>query len=141
MTTKHYIIEQMKKRETIQVRIDPEQKQQLFRQAQQMGVSPSELIRRLIRIASQEDTKRIAELEGGERDLRRIVIHILKCLQTMSRKQAWKDARVPFQNSLLPQILDQELYLQWARIDRLDQYYQEREELFGTKLAPGKRKR
>lgn len=131
----------MKKRETIQIRIDTEQKQQLFRQAQQMGVSPSELIRRLIRIASEEDTKRIAELEGGERDLRRIVIHILKCLQTMSRKQAWKDARAFFQNSLLPEILDQELYLQWARIDRLDQYYKEREELFGTRSMSTQRKR
>jgi hypothetical protein len=45
--------------------------------------------------------------------------------------------------SLLLQILDQELYLQNAKIDRLDQYYKERDELFeiqGSK-SPAQRKR
>jgi predicted transcriptional regulator len=121
-----------KKRETIQIRIDTDLKEQLVHQAAQMGVSPSEFIRRLIRMAIEDDTKRITELQEGERDLRKIAIHILKCLQMMSRKQTWKDARSAIQKSLLPQILDQELYLQYAKIDRLDQYYKERDELFVT---------
>ena len=121
-----------KKRETIQIRIDTELKEQLVHQAEQMGVSPSEFIRRLIKMAGEDDMKRINELREGERDLRKIMIHILKCLQMMSRKHIWKDARSVIPESLLPQILDQELYLQNAKIDRLDQYYKERDELFET---------
>jgi predicted transcriptional regulator len=121
-----------KKRETIQIRIDTDLKEQLVHQAAQMGVSPSEFIRRLIKMAGEDETKRVNELQEGERDLRKIVIHILECLQTMSQKHTWKDARSVIQESLLPQILDQELYLQYAKIDRLDQYYKERDELFGT---------
>jgi len=128
-----------KKRETIQIRIDTDLKEQLVRQAVQMGVSPSEFIRRLIRMASEDDTKRINELREGERDLRKIMIHILKCFQIMSQKQTWKDARSVIQESLLPQILDQELYLQYAKTDSRDEYFKEREELFsipGAKRSP-----
>jgi hypothetical protein len=132
-----------KKRETIQIRIDTDLKEQLVRQAAQVGVSPSEFIRRLIKMASEDDTKRITELQEGERDLRKIAIHILKCLQMMSQKQTWKEARSIIQESLLPQILEQELYLQYAKIDKLDQYYKERKELFAPPGAkrPPQRKR
>lgn len=111
-----------KKRDTIQIRIDTEQKEQLFHQAEQMGISPSELIRRLIKMAVHDGTKRITKLEEGERDLRMTVIDILKCLQTMSLKDTWREARPIFENGFLPKILDQELYLQYAKIDRLDLY-------------------
>jgi hypothetical protein len=121
-----------KKRETIQICIDTDLKEQLVRQAAQMGVSPSEFIRRLIRRASEDDTKRITQLRAGEHDLRKIMIHILKCFQIMSRKQPWKDARSVIQESLLPQILDQELYLQYAKTDSRTKYLKEREELFST---------
>lgn len=132
-----------KKRETIQIRIDADLKEQLIHQAGQLGVSPSEFIRRLIKMAGEDDTKRISELQEGERDLRKIVIHILECFQMMSRKQTWKDARSVIQESLLPQILEQELYLQYAKIDRLDQYYKKRDELFATQGTgkPPQRKR
>ena len=132
-----------KKRETIQIRIDTDLKEKLVRQAAQVGVSPSEFIRRLIKMASEDDTKRITELQEGERDLRKIAIHILKCLQMMSQKQTWKEARSIIQESLLPQILEQELYLQYSKIDRLDQYYKEREELFAipdTKRPPQRKR-
>ena len=132
-----------RKRETIQIRIDTDLKEKLVRQAARVGVSPSEFIRRLIKMASEDDTKRITELQEGERDLRKIAIHILKCLQMMSQNQTWKEARSIIQESLLPQILEQELYLQYSKIDRLDQYYKEREELFATPGAkrPPQRKR
>jgi len=48
----------------------------------------------------------------------------------MSQKQTWKDARPVIQDSLLPQILDQELYLHCAKTNSRDEYIKEQEELF-----------
>ncbi|MBW8003758.1 MAG: ribbon-helix-helix protein, CopG family [Planctomycetes bacterium] len=120
-----------KKRETIQFRIDTELKDQLFREAERMGISPSELIRRLVKMAVEDDTKKILRLEERERDLRVTVIDILKCLQKMSNKKNWEEAKDVFQDSLLPKIMDEELHLYYAKIKRLDLYQKEMDELFG----------
>ena len=120
-----------KKRETIQFRIDTELKDKLFREAERMGISPSELIRRLVKMAVEDDTKKIFRLEERERDLRVTVIDILKCLQKMSNKKNWEEAKDVFQDSLLPKIMDEELHLYYAKIKRLDLYQKEMDELFG----------
>jgi len=115
-----YTVRYEKKRETIQLRIDTELKDQLFREAERMGISPSELIRRLVKTAVEDDTKKFQRLEEGERDLRLTVIDILKCLQKMSNKKNWEEAKDVFQDSLLPKIMDEELNLYYAKIKRLD---------------------
>ena len=96
-----------------------------------MGISPSELIRRLVKMAVEDDTKKILRLEERERDLRVTVIDILKCLQKMSNKKNWEEAKDVFQDSLLPKIMDEELHLYYAKIKRLDLYQKEMDELFG----------
>ena len=113
----------------MQFRVDKKLKDQLFREAKQIGISPSELVRRLAK-AAVEDNPKLKCLEEGEQDLRMTVIHIMKCLQKMSLKDNWEEARSIYQNSLLGQILDQELYLRYAKIKRLDLYYKERDELW-----------
>lgn len=131
-----------KKRETIQIRVDTELKEKLVHQAEQSGISPSELIRRLIKMAVNDGTRILTQLEEGEQDLRVAVTDILKCIQMMSRKQTWSAARSVVNGSMLPEILDQMLYFQWGKVDRLDQYYKEREELFGTQSKkPAQRER
>jgi antitoxin component of RelBE/YafQ-DinJ toxin-antitoxin module len=120
-----------KKRETIQLRIDTELKDRLFREAERMGISPSELIRRLVKMAVEGDTKKIQRLEAGERDLRMTVMDILRCLQRMSNKKNWAEAKDVFQDTFLPKIMDEELYLYYAKIKRLDLYQKEMDELFG----------
>jgi hypothetical protein len=117
------------KQDIMQFRVDKKLKDQLFREAKRIGISPSELVRRLVKAAVEEDPK-LKRLEEGEQDLRITVMDIMKCLQKMSLKTSWEEARLIYQDTLLGQILDQELYLYYAKIKRHDLYYKERDELW-----------
>jgi hypothetical protein len=117
------------KQDIMQFRVDKKLKDQLFREAKRIGISPSELVRRLVKAVVEEDPK-LKRLEEGEQDLRMTVMDIMKCLQKMSLKTSWEEARLIYQDTLLGQILDQELYLYYAKIKRPDLYYKERDELW-----------
>ena len=119
-----------KKRETVQLRIEKELKDQLTNQAEQMGISPSEFIRRLIKMGVGQDPDKIKRLEKGERDLRAIALEIMTILQKMLIKKSWTEARKTFQDSGVGITLEQELYIRYSKIDRLDLYYKARDELF-----------
>jgi len=120
-----------KKRETVQFRIDKELKDQLIRQAEQIGISPSELIRRLIKMGVENDADKINRLEEEERDLRIIAMEIMKSLHRMSMGRNWEEARKNYQDSKLWMILDGELSIRYAKIGRPDLYDKMSDELFG----------
>ena len=118
------------KQDIMQFRVDKKLKDQLFREAKQIGISPSELIRRLVKAAVEGDPK-LKSLKEGQQDLRMTVIDIMRCLQKMSQKDNWEEARSIYQDSILGQILELELSIQYAKIKRPDLYYKERDELWG----------
>ena len=62
-------------------------KDQLTNQAEQMGISPSEFIRRLIRMGVGQDPDKIKRLEEGERDLQTIALEVMVGLQKMALKK------------------------------------------------------
>ncbi len=105
-------------------------KDQLTNQAEQMGISPSEFIRRLIRMGVGQDSDKIKRLEEGERDLRTIALETMVSLQKMSLKKNWAEARKVFHDSGLGINLEEELYIKYSKSDRLDLYYKARDELF-----------
>ena len=122
-----------KKRETVQLRIDKELKDQLTNQAEQMGISPSEFIRRLIKMGVGQDPDKIKRLEEEERDLRTMIVETMKSLQMMSTASSWEEARNIYRDSGLGITLEGELYIKYSKINRLDLYYKERDKLFRDK--------
>ena len=103
-----------KKRETVQLRIDKDLKDQLTNQAEQMGISPSEFIRRLIKMGVGQDPDKIKRLEKGERDLRAIALEIMTVLQKMSMKKNWTEARKTFLDNQIGITLEEELYIRYS---------------------------
>ena len=71
-------------------------KDQLTNQAEQMGISPSEFIRRLIRMGVGQDPDKIKRLEEGERDLRTIALEVMVGLQKMALKKTGQRLEKPF---------------------------------------------
>lgn len=118
-----------KERETIQIRVNKDLKDQLAAQAVEMGVSTSELIRRLIKMAVRDDHEKIAQLDEKENDLRLIVIELMKCLQKMFMQKSWEAAKKVYWDSIVGRLLDDELFIHYSKMDRSDLYDKEIKEL------------
>jgi antitoxin component of RelBE/YafQ-DinJ toxin-antitoxin module len=95
------------KQDLIQIRVDPELKQEFFQLAEKQGVSPSNLLRSLMHQALEREDVKIANAESNIQSIHTILFEILKYLQRIAFES--NDDRIwqAFTSSFIPEYLDE----------------------------------